>query len=93
MKPGQAAPVQAVPVLTRRNLAARLRDRRPDWPLELTRATVEEIILALAEALAAGRSVVLNNFGRFEVRRYAGPRKKVGLVFRPGASLRGRLED
>ena len=88
---GLAGPGQAMPVLTRRRMAARLRERRPDWPLELTRATVEEIILALAEALAAGRTVVLNNFGRFEVRRYAGPRKKVGLVFRPGAKLIERL--
>jgi nucleoid DNA-binding protein len=56
--------------------------------LELTRAALEEIILALAEALAGGRPVVLNGFGRFEVRRYTGPRKKVGLVFRPSAKLR-----
>jgi len=42
-------------------------------------------MVALAEALARGRPVVLNGFGRFEVRRYPGPRKKVGLVFRPAA--------
>jgi nucleoid DNA-binding protein len=78
--------------MTRRRLAARLQERRPDWPMELTRAATEEIILALAEALAEGRAVVLNNFGRFEVRRYMGPRKKVGLVFRPGTRLRERLE-
>ena len=90
MKP--AKPVQVAPVLTRRSLAARLRERRPDWPLELTRAATLEIIQALAEALGEGRAVVLNNFGRFEVRRYRGPRKKLGLVFRPGARLRERLE-
>ncbi|MDR2725195.1 MAG: hypothetical protein LBC90_03835, partial [Candidatus Adiutrix sp.] len=79
-------------VLTRRRLAARLKELRPDWPLELTRAAVEEIILALVEALAGGRPVVLNGFGRFEVRRYQGPRKRVGLVFRPGARLRARVQ-
>jgi tetratricopeptide (TPR) repeat protein len=45
----------------------------------------------LAEALAEGRTVVLNGFGRFETRRYPGPRKRVGLIFRPGARLRNRL--
>ena len=79
------------PVLTRRRMAARLRNRQPDWPAELTRAAAEEIILALAEALAEGRPVALSGFGRFEVRRYPGPRKRVGLVFRPGARLRKRL--
>ena len=84
------------PVLTRRRLAACLRDRRrrdrqPDWPLELTRAATEEIILALGAALAAGRPVILNGFGRFEVRRYSGPRKKVGLIFRPATRLLEKL--
>ena len=75
------------PLLTRRRLAARFRSLKPDWPAELTRAAMEEIIIALAEALARGRPVVLNGFGRFEVRRYLGPRKKVGLVFRPSARM------
>ena len=79
------------PVLTRRRMAARLRNRQPGWPAELTRAAAEEIILALAEALAEGRPVALSGFGRFEVRRYSGPRKRIGLVFRPGAKLRNRL--
>ena len=61
--------------------------------MELTRAATEEIILALAEALAGGRSVVLNGFGRLEVRRYPGPRKRVGLIFRPGARLRSRVRE
>jgi hypothetical protein len=78
------------PVLTRQRMAARLRSRHPAWPAELTRALTEEIIRALAEALRAGRTVVLNGFGRFEVRRYAGPRKRVGLVFRPSARLKAR---
>jgi hypothetical protein len=68
---------------------ARLKSLRPDWPAELIRAALEEIIQALAETLAGGRTVVLNGFGRFEVRRYLGPRKKVGLVFRPAARLLG----
>ena len=81
----------APPVLTRRRLAARLKSRRPAWPAELTRAAAEEIILALAKALAEGRPVSLNGFGRFEARRYSGPRKRLGLIFRPGAKLRNRL--
>jgi len=79
------------PVLTRRRMTARLGNLNPAWPAELTRAATEEIILALSETLAGGRPVVLNGFGRFEVRRYAGPRKKVGLIFRPGAKLKNRL--
>jgi len=87
VKPGLHAP----PVLTRRRLAARLKYRRPDWPAELSRAAAEEIIFALADALAGGRPVVLNGFGRFEARRYSGPRKRLGLIFRPAAKLRNRL--
>ena len=52
-------------VLTRRRLGAGLRSRRPAWPAGLIRAAEAEIILALAEALAEGRPVVLNGFGRF----------------------------
>lgn len=89
MKPGIRGP--APPVLTRRRMTARLSSQNPAWPAELMRAAVEEIILALAESLAEGRPVVLNNFGRFEVRRYPGPRKRVGLIFRPGARLRNKL--
>ena len=91
MKPGSQG--RTPPVLTRRRLAADLRDRRPAWPAELTRAALEEIITALAEALAEGRPVALNGFGRFEVRRYAGPRKRLGLIFRPAAELRNRLSQ
>jgi len=79
--------MKAPPLLTRRRLAARLQGLKPEWPAELTKAAMEEIIIALAEALARGRPVVLNGFGRFEVRRYTGPRKKVGLVFRPAAKM------
>ena len=78
-------------VLTRRRLAARLKARRPLWPAELARVAAAEIILALAQALAEGRPVALNGFGRFEARRYSGPRKRLGLIFRPAPRLRDRL--
>ena len=91
MKGGSRGP--ALMVLTRRRLEAGLRSRLPAWPRELVRAAEAEIIRALAEALAGGGPVVLNGFGRFEARRYPGPRKRVGLIFRPGARLRSRLNS
>ena len=80
-----------VQTLTRRRLTARLKVLRPAWPRELIRAAGEVIIQTLAEALAQGRPVALNGFGRLTPRRYQGSRKRLGLVFRPSARLHDRL--
>jgi nucleoid DNA-binding protein len=77
--------------LTRRRLLAHLKRFRPAWAGDLLRAAAEEIISALVRALAEGRPVALNGFGRLSVRRYPGPRKRIGLIFRPGARLSARL--
>jgi nucleoid DNA-binding protein len=79
--------------LTRRRLAARLKEIVPAWPAELIRAAFEETIRALAEALTEARPIALNGFGRLAVRRYANSRKRIGLLFRPAARLRKRLNS
>ncbi len=81
----------APPTLTRRLLADRLKRLAPEFPAELVQVASREIIAALTEALAAGRPVTLRGFGRFEVRRYRGPAKRLGLVFRPSPGLVARL--
>lgn len=77
--------------LNRRLLAKRLKEMLPDYPAELVRAALEEVIEALAGALADGRTVVLRGFGRFQPRRYASGPKRVGLIFRPSPALSARL--
>ena len=81
------------PVLTRRRLAAELKSRAPEFPPELLRAALKEILDGLTEALAEERTVILRGFGRFEVRRYQGSAKRLGLVFRPSPALTVRLAE
>ncbi|MDL2226756.1 hypothetical protein LJB86_03770 [Deltaproteobacteria bacterium OttesenSCG-928-M10] len=79
--------------LNRRLLARRLKETLPDYPAELIKAALEEIINALAGALAGGRPVILRGFGRFQPRRYLKGPKKVGLIFRPSPALSARVNQ
>ena len=79
------------PTLTRRLLLIRLSRALPQFPAEVLKAGLEEIIAALAEGMLRGGPVILRGFGRFQLRRYQNSRKKIGLVFRPYPALAGRL--
>lgn len=79
------------PVLTRRRLRLQMKKLRPSFPAELIEAASEEIIKAMAGALASGRPIALRGFGRFQPRRYHGASKRLGLIFRPSPELSARI--
>lgn len=79
------------PTLTRRLLVRQMRLALPGFPALVLKAGLEEIIAALAGALAAGRPVALRGFGRLIPRRYENSPKKVGLIFRPAPGLAARV--
>lgn len=80
------------PTLTRRLLLARLSKLLPQFPADLLKAGLEEIIRILSVEMAGGRTVILRGFGRFQPRRYKNSRKKAGLVFKPSPALLARLQ-
>ncbi len=78
------------PTLTRRLLVSRLKKALPQFPDELLKAGLEEIVAALAAGIRSGRPIVLRGFGRLTPRRYQS-RKKRGLIFKPSPALMRRL--
>jgi hypothetical protein len=78
--------------LTTRGLIKHLREKNPDMPLEILAAAQAEIIRSFAEAMAAGRPVIMRGFGRLWTRRYhRSARKRLGALFRPSPKLLKRL--
>lgn len=81
----------AFPTLTRRLLLLRLTKALPQFPAEVLKAGLEEIIMSLAAAMTGGQPLILRGFGRWELRRYQNSRKKTGLIFKPSPALLARL--
>ncbi len=79
------------PTLTRRLLVSRLKKALPQFPDELLKAGLEEIIAVLTDGLKSGRPIALKGFGRLTPRRYQGGRKKRGLIFKASPALMKRL--
>lgn len=84
-------PQGRAPTLTRRLLLIRLSKALPQFPPDLLKAGLEEIIHCLAQGLISDNPIILRGFGRFELRRYQNSRKKAGVIFRPSPALLQRL--
>jgi nucleoid DNA-binding protein len=81
------------PTLTRRLLLIRLARALPQFPADLVKAGLEEIIASLAQGLISGSPIILRGFGRLQLRCYQNSRKKAGVIFRPSPALIKRLNS